>query len=693
VTGRAAFGDSFNDRSTAGRPLAQIRSVFRIGTLAPLALLAAPAAAQEALSPRNASYEIEVRLDPAGRTLAGRQILTWRNVQPIATDELWFHLYWNAWRNDRSTWMLEDRVRRRSDRGEDVRDDDWGWIEVDEARLLPGGGRPGADLGDAMRHASPDDGNPGDRTVLVVRLPGPVAPGEAVRVAMAFRARVPRTFARTGFRGDTFLLAHWYPILGVLEPDGWSCHQFHSATEFYSDYGSFDVRITVPPGWIVGATGREVDRTEDGDGGTVHRFVQDDVHNFAWTTSPRYVVREERFEAAGLPPIDMRLLMQPERLGQAGRLFAAARAAFEHYGRWFGPYPYGHVTIVDPAYGAGHGGMEYPTLFTCGSRLFVPVGGDQPESVTIHEAGHQFWYGLVGNDEFEHAWIDEGLNTYSTLRTLDAACGDKVYVRRYLAPPGDEKGEGLLAARFDGIAVDRWRDRAARYRPSATSDAPSTPTYLYHPPTAADITYSKTALWLRTLENHLGWERLQPGMAAFFGRGRFRHPTPAEFIAAVEEKSGEDLDWFFDEVFESDADFDYAVESVESAPAAMRGYDDALALREPPPKDDPQIFRTEVVLLRKGAGRFPVEVLLVFEDGVEVRERWDGRDRRRRIVVEREAKLHHAVVDPAGVLALDLDRTNNSRLREPASRLAAVKWGSKWMLWLQDLMHTLAFFG
>src|SRR3990172_7586073 len=124
----------------------------------------------------------------------------------------------------------------------------------------------------------------------------------------------------------------------------------------------------------------------------------------------------------------MRLLLQPEHADQADRHFAATRAALEYYGTWFGPYPYGHITIVDPvttfnpaSQGESTGGMEYPTLFPAGTRLAVPLAGTQPESVTVHEAGHQFWYGIVATNEFEHAWMDEGFNTFSTARVLDVA--------------------------------------------------------------------------------------------------------------------------------------------------------------------------------------------------------------------------------------------------------------------------------
>ncbi len=665
---------------------------------------AAGAQQAEPSSPRNASYEIDVTLDPEGRMLEGRQILEWRNIQEVSTDELWFHLYWNAWRGNRSTWMLEDRVRDRSDRRGKEKDEDYGWIQVDSVRLL---GDPSADGRDqeielTTRYASPDDGNPDDRTVLVVALPRTVEPGETIRVALTWKARIPRTFARTGYRGDFYFFAHWFPKLGVLEPAGWNCHQFHAATEFYSDYGAYVVRMTVPAAYVVGATGLEDEQIENSDGTVTHQYSQNDVHGFAWTTSPHYDVIEERFEMAGLPPVELRLLMQPEHLGQAERHLAASRAALESYGTWYGPYPYGHVTIVDPAYGSGAGGMEYPTLFTCGTRRFNPPGGDSPEGVTVHEMGHQFWYGLVGNNEFEHAWIDEGLNTFSTIRTLEHAYDPRILVRRYL--------DGFVPLRFPEIEVSRWNRRLNQMRRAGSSDMPGKPTYHYFPGTAGVITYSKTALWLATLERHLGWETLREILSTFHESYRFEHPLPADFFAVADEVAGQDLSWFFDQVHGDSVAFDYAVTRAKSTRVRTRGWveqqgelvlmdtdededEDADDDSDDAEGDDEEkVYRTEVVVNRLGDGRFPVDVLMVFEDGEEVRETWDGRDRWKMFVEERPSRLEYAEVDPDRVLMLDPVRTNNSRMRKSQAKLPARSWGTKWMLWFQDRLSGFAFY-
>ena len=311
---------------------------------------------QRALSPRNASYAITARLDPASRIIRGEEILTWRNPASIPAATLRFHLYYNAWRNARSTWMRERRLGRDDPALVNRPESDWGWIDVTSMRLI--GGTSPVDITARMRFIAPDDGNADDRTVLDVGLDRPVAPGETVNLQIAWSSRVPRTFARTGTIGSFYFLAQWFPKIGVLQDTGWNCHQFHSATEFFSDFGNYDVRLTVPNAWIVGATGVERDRRDEGDLSTTHHYVQEDVHDFAWTTSPDYIEKRARFEHPSLPAVDMRLLLQPEHAGQAGRHFDATRAALKYYGEWFGAYPYGHVTIVDPAWQSQAGGME-----------------------------------------------------------------------------------------------------------------------------------------------------------------------------------------------------------------------------------------------------------------------------------------------------------------------------------------------
>ena len=399
--------------------------------------------------------------DTATKIVRGRQILTWYNHSDEPVGELRFHLYLNAFRNNQSSFLRERRgrerlVRRRWLGGEEK----WGWTEVD--RLLAAG----HDLTSAIEFIQPDDNNAEDRTVFRVLLPEPVPPQGTIQVEMEFRSKLPRIHSRTGFVGDFYFVAQWFPKIDVWEAAGergrqqagWNCHQFHGWTEFYADYGTYDVRLTLPQRFVVGATGVQRSRRVNGNGSATYHFYQEDVHDFAWTAQPD-LVRETRDFLAdrevppqeiahwarvlGLPAEQVRLsnvrvtvLLQPEHRSQRERHFRAAFQAIKYFGLWYGSYPYETLTLLDPPHGgAGAGGMEYPTLITAGTHLLAPDYVLSPEGVIVHEFGHQFWYGLVGNNEFEEAWLDEGFNSYSTSKVLEAAYGPNHTILRVLGIP------------------------------------------------------------------------------------------------------------------------------------------------------------------------------------------------------------------------------------------------------------------
>jgi hypothetical protein len=639
-----------------------------------LALVTSEGSGQETrssapLSPRNANYTITARLDPGSRTLSASELIVWRNISSRSTDELQFHVYWNAWRDPRSTFLRERAlVATRRPRAAD----DFSTLDIKAIRVRPAladDRSPAADVTARARFIAPDDGNEHDRTVMSVALPWSVAPGASVAIELDWHARVPRPFARTGVVGNSYFVAQWFPKIGVLQDTGWNCHQFHATTEFFSDFGIYDVRLTVPRGWTVGATGVERERTDNADGTTTHRYYQEDVHDFAWTTSPDYLVREARFEHPRLPPVEMRLLYQPEHRGQEERHFDATRVALRRFGEWFGAYPYGHITIVDPAWQSGADGMEYPTLITAGTRWLVSplVTLETPEELTVHEAGHQFFYGIVATNEFEHAWMDEGITTYAAARAVAEDYPQTFLEQRYF---GD-----FVPWVFKDIPLRRetfW-NRLNGYRPAAKSDDPSMPSYTFHPAQGRFVTYNKTALWLNTMERWLGWPTVQASLSKYFDRGRFSHPGPDDFFAAASETSGRDLTWFFDQVQRSSNVFDYAVQDLRST------------------SDDAR-FRTTVIVRRYGEGIFPVEIFVRFEDGEEIKETWDGRSRWAQFTYERQARAVSAAVDPERVLLLDINYTNNSRTLRPEGRRAATKWSSKWLVWLQDALLTWAFF-
>ncbi|MCP4644001.1 MAG: M1 family metallopeptidase, partial [bacterium] len=306
--------------------------------------------------------------------------------------ELRLHLYLNAFRNTKSTWIKEAGAKAAK---KAFKKDGWGFIEVDRVALAGG-----EDLTQRMEFIHPDDDNADDKTVIRVPLPRPVGPGASVAVEIDFTARMPSPpLARTGSLKEFFFVAQWFPKVGVFENGQWNCHQFHAKGEFYADFGVYDVKLTVPAENVVGATGVEVERVDHGDGTATHYYHAEDVHDFAWTTSPNFVEFVGREQ-----DVEIRLLMHKEHKSQAERHLTAAKHAVRYYQDWYGDYPYPNLTVVDPKRKAGGaGGMEYPTLITAGTMIGMPKGAHAVEMVIIHEFGHNFFYGMVASNEFEEA--------------------------------------------------------------------------------------------------------------------------------------------------------------------------------------------------------------------------------------------------------------------------------------------------
>lgn len=639
------------------------RALLNAVLTALLVLSAAVVSAQTARSPRNANYEIAVTLNPQTRVLSGTEHVTWRNITSNPTSELQFHLYWNAWVDHNSTWMRESRRFREVDA------DKRALAEFTLNSIELNSEVPSVDLLKSVQYIAPDDGNADDRTVMRVPLPHPVQPGESVMVTVDWTAKVPRTFDRTGAIGNYYFIAQWFPKLGVLEDTGWNTHQFHATTEFFSDYGVYNVEIRVPTGWVVGATGREQEQHVSPNGTTAHRFVQEDVHDFAWTTSPDFIVKTARFDESGLPPVDMRLLIQPEHLGQVERHFAATRSALRRFGTWFGPYPYGHITIVDPAYQSETGGMEYPTLFTAGTYWLISrdVTPSTPEEVVVHEAGHQFWYGLVGSNEFEYAWMDEGINTYATGRALAEDYPVTRLDKYYFG--------GFIPWTFRDVRLSRATDwnRLWDYRRGATEDTLASLSYRERQDTVRFLAYDKPAVWLATLENWLGWSSVQQALSASFVEGSFSHPQPGVVLQNLQKYTDRDINRFMTQTYRQSAVFDYSIGGL--AVEARNGQQES-----------------RVIVRRLGDGVFPVDVLMTFENGDQITEHWNGEARWREFTYLRRAALRSAVVDPQRTLLLDINFTNNSRTMAPRAGAAATKWTLKWLVWLQDALMTWGLF-
>ncbi|MGH9523225.1 MAG: M1 family metallopeptidase, partial [Terriglobales bacterium] len=433
----------------------------------------------------------------------------------------------------------------------------------------------------------------------------------------------------------------------------WNCHQFHETTEFFADFGTYDVNVTVPRNYVTGSSGDELGTTNNSDGTKTVRYHGEDIHDFAWTASPEFRVVEDNWQGSA-GRVHIRLLMQPGHMVQAQRYMSALKGTLQRFDQWYGPYPYDRITVVDPAPGAlESGGMEYPTFITADTLWRLPKGILLPEVVVEHEFGHQYWYGMVATNEFEEAWMDEGINTYTEFKIMDALYGPNSMLN-FLGATGsdaDSQHPGYArAVRNDPITRKGWQ--------------------FLNGSSYGGMTYAKTGASLLTLESVIGEDTLRRALHTYFMRYRFTHPTGEDFFKTVNEVSGRDLSWFWNQAFYGTNVLDYEVLAARSEEA------------DPDAKPADKSFRSTVVVHRKGDFIFPTEIEMRFADGERVREHWDGADRWIRYSYTKKARLVSAEVDPDHRVALDVDFFNNSRLVTPDNH-ATRKLADYWMVMVQ----------
>ncbi len=613
------------------------------------------------LSERIANYTIAVSLDPGRKRLTGQETLVWRNSTPESIFELRFHLYLNAFKNARSTFL-----RGRGDRG--TATEESGWIDI---RSLTTAG--GETLTERIQFIHPDDDNAEDRTVIRVPLSRPLLPGRSITLTCTFVAQLPAVIARTGYAGDFFLVGQWFPKIGVYEPGkGWNCHQFHPNTEFFADFGVYDVTISLPDRFVVGATGVRYAEKKDADGTKTLSYHAEDVHDFAWTASPRFVEVNDTWRH-----VSLRLLVQPEHLSQADRYMSSCRSALEFFDRHVGPYPHPVLTIVDPpANGIGAGGMEYPTFITVLTVWGVPAGFRLPEQVAIHEFGHQYWQGMSANNEFEEAWLDEGVNQYFEARIMSATYGRQTSLLDLF---------GLHIGDSEFMRRSYVRMSNPRIAPPATA------AWKFPPGTYGVLTYNKVAITLLTLERMIGSAAMDSVLGAFFQRWRFRHPTGRDFAAAF----GPSLQEFFDQTIFGTAICDFELSALSNTPEVPpTGIPDSAGEGNRPPRQQPggRVYTARVVVSRRGDMKLPVDVLVTFADGREVRESWDGKAEYVIFTYRTSSPVRRAYVDPGQKILLDINLVNNSRSVDRSSA-PVWKYAGKILFWFQNLLQIVGLIG
>lgn len=561
------------------------------------------------LSERIANYTIYCRLDPEKKIVTGTEALVWKNSSDHPVDELQFHLYQNAFSNAKSSLLTELSEFPEQLTGH------WGYCKILKMELPEG-----TDLVPRLIYIQPDDGNPFDKTVCSVKLPMTVAPDEELSLSITFETKLPPVISRSGYEKNFFSVTQWFPKIGIFEDGQWICHQYHNNGEFYADFGVYDVRITIPEEYVVGATGVRIEEKRLANGWKRLRHYCEDVHDFAWCADPDFVEIKDRFEHT-----EIRFLCQPDHVEMADRFIRAVKVCFEYYGSRYGQYPYPIVTMVDTKH-RETGEMEYPTFFLTGNfdaKYEIEIYQAEPlpdsdryiEWLTIHEFGHNWWMGMTANNETDHVWVDEGINSYASTKALEFGYGE------------------YLLKNYKGL-TETAREHARNYYLSMPKAATVLqPSWLYRPGDEYfTFTYCKPELMLHTLNNYFGEQVWDTVMRRFFQRWKFKHPGTEDFFEVVYEVTGRNLERFFDEYMNTTHTLDFEVEKVES---------------------------NKVWIKREGCLRFPVTILVRFVAGSEEVREWDNVQNSVMYDFSDAFEIEYVKIDPENIIEFELNKVNN----------------------------------
>ena len=650
---------------------------------------------QEHLSDRVVSYRIQATLDPVRHRVDGREQLTWRNRSDRPVSAVFLHLYLNAFESEGSTFFTERRTLSPGHaRGAgEVGKGEWGYIDLSSVE------QDGATL--KWRHVHPDGGPQTDHTVVRVDLAQPVAPGASVTLGMTFQSQLPRVIERTGYVGDFHLVAQWFPKIGVLELPGergateprWNVHEFHFNSEFYADFGDYDVQITLPKDYVVAAVGEQQGAPVVEGGQATWRFTQGDVHDFAWMAARDFLTRETTWQGPGSPPVAVKVVYPREYEAVAGPILKASTDSLTYFSRTLGPYPYRTVTaVVPPFHGGEAGGMEYPTFYTVDNALRVVPGTLAQiliDFTTIHEFGHGYFYGLLASNEFEEPMLDEGLNEFWDDRMLSERRQGVHMTTPFLRFFGIDPEFGAfvfermtasLAAAADPLGQNSWnRLSNAEY----------------------GTVYSRTATAMHDLEQRLGSEVMGKAFHAYYERWKFRHPSIADFRQSLVEASGRQdiVDEVFSRYVHGVAYVDDRVSDITSTevlPLAGLSIRDGKRVELSSDDNDDAIekqrnawhrahpgaaegtgpfpWRTTVTVWRDGEA-VPQVLKVTFADGAMETVNWNDGRRWARFDFTHGAKAVSAELDPERRIYLDTNKLNDSRTVE-ADHSASTRWSS-----------------
>lgn len=510
-------------------------------------------------------YTIHVKLDDVKHEITGDERIEYINNSANELSFIYMHLWPNAYK-DNSTALAKEFLSHGNSKFYHSKAEDRGYIDQIDFKI---------------------DGQPAKWELLKdsidickLMLTQPLKSGGKITITTPFHVKIPSgEFSRLGHIGQSYQITQWYPKPAVYDRNGWNYMPYLNQGEFYSEFGTFDVSITVPQNYVLGATGDMIDAEKEvawlnnkvketeaiasfdskdlafpvSDSATkTLRFKQSNVHDFAWFCDKRYHVLKGEIET---PHTKHKVTTWTMFTNAEGNLWKKSigymNDAIYYYSLWNGDYPYNHCTAIDGTISAG-GGMEYPNITVIGSsgNAFLL------DQVITHEVGHNWFYGMLGSNERKHPWMDEGMNSFNELRYVETKYPERKLIGRF--------ADNEVGKMFD---LSRYKQKA-QYELSylitavKNQDQPiELPAYAYTDINYGGIVYSKTAIVFDYLMATIGEKEMDKAMQAYFNEWHFKHPQPDDFRKSVEQSTGKDLKWFFDDLINSTKKLDYKITS------------------------------------------------------------------------------------------------------------------------------------
>ena len=516
---------------------------------------------------------IDVELDDENHILRGFEKMVYHNNSPSDLNKIIIHLWPNAYKNS-NTNLAKQKYSDGSTSFKYADSIDLGYIDSLDFKVN------GYKVEWEFLNQEID--------ISELHLKKPLNPGDSIVITTPFRVKIPSgKFSRLGHIGQSYQITQWFAKPAVFDKNGWHPMSYLDQGEFYSEFGNYDVSITVPKNYILMATGdlqnaeeldflnkkaeltsklikenrlpvrdsfgrKDMSFPKSSTEKKTLRFVQKNVHDFAWFTDKRYHVLKGELDLNNRKITSWALFTNNEaKLWR--RSIEYINDATRYFSKWVGEYPYNHVTAVDGTISAG-GGMEYPNITVIGRS------GDSKslETVIVHEVGHNWYYGILGSNERDNAWMDEGLNTYIEIRYMEEKYPNG-YFRKKDSTENKSRGISLNISLED----KELQHIAYQFNASRNYDQPlAMGSKNFTQMNYGAMVYSKTGIGFHYLKAYLGEELFDNCMNEYFNQWKFKHPNPDDIKIVFETVCGENLDWFFEDYIKTTKKTDYSLKKI-----------------------------------------------------------------------------------------------------------------------------------